>query len=119
MLPMPPLSPLRRLRVVPRALLTRRSPPLRLRSPAATPPTRRSTGCSVARSRSKSLLFKDWVLCENAALCAAFFFAHQRSDFHEPPNLVDRSGIGDLAGGKYRECSTAELFVHRLRRTTP
>src|SRR5882672_3508032 len=54
---MPLLSLLRRLPVVPRALPTRRWPPRKLRSPAAMPPTRRSTGCSVVQSRSKSLSF--------------------------------------------------------------
>src|SRR5689334_2552948 len=75
---MPPMRPPSRLRPPPRVrrvLRTRRWPPRRLRSPAATPPTRRSTGCSVAPSRSKASVFitKTNLARKNAAHRAAFF----------------------------------------------
>jgi outer membrane murein-binding lipoprotein Lpp len=61
-------------RAVRRALPTRRWPPRKLRSPAATRPTRRSTGCSVARSRSKSFLSKKvFALMKRRALRGVFF----------------------------------------------
>ena len=37
------------------------------------PPTRRSTGCSVARSRSKSLSFQETFALKTPRICAAFF----------------------------------------------
>src|SRR6187402_1340775 len=73
MLRMPPLSQLRRPRAVRRALPTRRWPLLRLRSPAAMPPTRRSTGCSVARSRSKRFPIFGSALEKRRALARRFF----------------------------------------------
>ena len=79
---MPPMrlrSPLRRPPVARRAPPTRRSPPPRLRSPAAMPPTRRSTGCSVARSRSKSTFH-----------CSEENAAHSRGVFFRPENRMPR-----------------------------
>jgi hypothetical protein len=104
MLPMPPLSPFRRPRAVPRALLTRRYR-RRLRSPAATPPTRRSTGCSVAQSRSKSLRF-----CENAAACARFFAVrHTIKRLHDSPTL-SWPVCCHRPGGQFCECRAPKLF---------
>src|SRR5690349_2145764 len=70
---MPLLSLLRRPRAVRRALPTRRWPPRRRRSRAAMPPTRRSTGCSVARSRSKSLPITGSALEKRRASARRFF----------------------------------------------
>src|SRR3954470_8918303 len=86
-----------------RAPLTRLSPPPRRRSPAAMRPTRRSTGCSVARSRSKS---KPLLHERRRALRGVFFrlllasmlCAAQHARGAEPRNFLfaDSDDLGRL-----------------------
>src|SRR6185369_4433796 len=69
-----------------RALRTRLWPLLRLRSPAAMRPTRRSTACSVVRSRSKNRSFTRTVFALKNA-------AHLRGVFFRPRNSTEPDAI--------------------------